>query len=417
VRPMLMALALGGIGELLASFEVINPGIRNAIPHAFFLPFVTDPQIAQIILSDISLAMMTVVSIVFAVLLMTLTLTSTQFSPRIIMAFVRDRVTQQTLGFFLGTFLYCLSALPATRTSPDPFSPAITVLGAMALAAICVAWLLFFISHISEAVNVNYLVHRIARETESIIDTTMPHKDEPIKHEDFYRIDVGPDLVEVPNKCSGYIRFIDAALLLSFAKRHHVKISVIRRVGHFVPESVPLMTVSKMNLTQAHLAELRNAFVLGPTRALENDIEFGILQLVDIGLKAMSPAVNDPSTAITCIDQLSCILIKSATKGNPQTIFYSSTGQPCLGIAWLGFERLVESAFEQIRYYSQTDLAVSLRLLRALGDIASTLDDPGPKKMLYEFGLLLVARCSEKIGDEIHKEMGLRIKNLEKLAG
>ena len=92
---------------------------------------------------------MTVVSIVFAILLMTLTLASMQFSPRIIVSFARDRVTQWTLGIFLGTFCYCMAALPTARSLPHPFAPVFTVFGAMLLALACVAWLLYFIHHIS----------------------------------------------------------------------------------------------------------------------------------------------------------------------------------------------------------------------------------------------------------------------------
>jgi len=414
VLPMFIALLLGGIGEFLSAFEAANPSICKSVPHVFFLPYTNDPQVAQIILSDIATAMMTVVSIVFAVLLMTLTLTSTQFSPRIIMAFVRDRITQQTLGFFLGTFLYCLAALPETRISPDPFSPAVTVLCAMLLALVCVAWLLFFINHISEAVNVNYIVHRIARETELMINNTMPDKDDDVKHEPYHKADMGHKHSEVRSNVSGYVRSINANRLFLFAKQHNSKINVVRRVGHFVPEGVQLLSISGITLTPELNAELCKSFEIGPTRTLDHDIEFGILQIVDIALKAISPAVNDPSTAITCIDQLSTILIRFAAHGNPQCMYYSTPGNLCLSIPWLGFDRLVESAFEQIRLYSQTDIAVSLRLLRALSDIASTLPSKESKKILVELGRLLVAGCTEKLGDEVLTEMKSRIIALEK---
>ena len=118
---------------------------------------------------------MTVVSIVFAILLMTLTLASMQFSPRILISFVRDRGTQWTLGIFLGTFSYCVAALPAARSMPHPFAPVLTVSGAMLLALVCVGWLLFFIHHISQPISVNHIVDRIARETEEVIDELMPH--------------------------------------------------------------------------------------------------------------------------------------------------------------------------------------------------------------------------------------------------
>jgi hypothetical protein len=144
------------------------------VPATLF-PSHEDAQVAQVILSVIAQSIMTVVSIVFAILLMTLTLASMQFSPRILISFVRDRGTQWTLGIFLGTFSYCVAALPAARSMPHPFAPVVTVLGAMLLALVCVGWLLFFIHHISRSISVNHIVDRIARETELVIDELMPH--------------------------------------------------------------------------------------------------------------------------------------------------------------------------------------------------------------------------------------------------
>src|SRR5580698_2324352 len=169
VRPLVMALALGLLGGLLSSLEQAFPALSAWVPASLF-PSRADPQVAQVVLSTIAESIMTVVSIVFAILLMTLTLASMQFSPRILLSFVKDRVTQWTLGIFLGTFAYCMAALPAARSLPHPFAPVATVTGAMLLALICVAWLIFFIHHISQAISVNHIVDRIARETERVID-------------------------------------------------------------------------------------------------------------------------------------------------------------------------------------------------------------------------------------------------------
>ncbi len=179
VRPLTITLVLGCAGALLSWLEETFPAISGWVPRAIF-PSHADPQVAQIILGDIASSIMTVVSIVFAILLMTLTLASMQFSPRIIVSFARDRVTQWTLGIFLGTFSYCMAALPAARSLPQPFAPVATVLGAMFLALACVAWLLFFIHHISQAISVSHIVERIASETEAVIDDMMP---EPRKAE------------------------------------------------------------------------------------------------------------------------------------------------------------------------------------------------------------------------------------------
>src|SRR6202142_3467750 len=142
VRPLTIALALGCAGAFLSWLEEEYPAVSAWVPSTLF-PSHADPQVAQVILGGIATSIMTVVSIVFAILLMTLTLASMQFSPRIIVSFSRDRVTQWTLGIFLGTFLYCMAALPAARSLPYPFAPVDAVVGAMALALVCVGLLLF----------------------------------------------------------------------------------------------------------------------------------------------------------------------------------------------------------------------------------------------------------------------------------
>ncbi len=174
VRPLTIALALGCAGGLLSFVEESYPAFARWEPRVLFLSRVADPQVSQVILAGIAGSIMTVVSIVFAILLMTLTLASMQFSPRIIVSFARDRVTQWTLGIFLGTFLYCMAALPAAHSLPQPFAPVATVTVAIFLAIACVGLLLFFIHHISQAISVNHIVARIASETELVIDDVMP---------------------------------------------------------------------------------------------------------------------------------------------------------------------------------------------------------------------------------------------------
>ena len=240
VRPLIIALVLGSLGNLLPHLEHSYPFLNTGLPTGIF-PSRNEPAVAQTILGAIAASVMTVVSIVFAILLMTLTLASMQFSPRIIVSFSQDRVTQQTLGIFLGTFLYCLAALPFAHSLPHPEEPVLTVLGSMLLSILCVAWLLFFIHHISQAISVNHIVDRIAVETEAIIDETMPMvrrtdrlAASPVESE----ILADPRESDFPSAQSGYVRFIDTARLVDFAKAKGIKIRVLRRVGHFVPEGV-----------------------------------------------------------------------------------------------------------------------------------------------------------------------------------
>ena len=413
IRPLTIALALGCTGAFLSWLEEEFPVTSAWVPAVLF-PSHADPQVAQVILAGIAASIMTVVSIVFAILLMTLTLASMQFSPRIIVSFSRDRVTQWTLGIFLGTFLYCMAALPAARSLPTPFAPVGTVLGAMVLALICVGLLLFFIHHISQAISVNHIVNRIAAETESMIDEIMPWPHLPDHLKDAEPLRPNPSEIAVLSHDSGYIRFVDTQRLVAIAKHYHVTIRVLRRVGHFVPEGIPLLMVSKGNrLSPDGSAELLAAFDFGPTRTLQQDVEFGVLQIVDVALKAISPAVNDPTTAINCIDQLSRILIRFASREPPEDLLYDPPGIVRASIAWIRFERLLEAAFEQIRMYSKTDVAVSLRLLRAFGDIAASTPDPEFRRILAERGMRTVAGCAEKLGAEELRELRARQAALE----
>jgi uncharacterized membrane protein len=412
IRPLIIALILGFIGNLLPHLEESYPAIASWIPVTMF-PSRGEPLVAQSILSAIAASVMTVVSIVFAILLMTLTLASMQFSPRIIVSFSQDRITQQTLGIFLGTFLYCLAALPYAHSLPVPSEPVLTVLGSMLLSVLCVAWLLFFIHHISQAISVNHIVDRIAQETEAVIDVTMPAPfrertmaQSPIPED----IETDPRSIHLLSDDSGYVRYIDIPRLVAFTKSTGIKIRILRRVGHFVPKGVSLMIVSPgENLRAADRETLMSFFELGPTRTLQQDIEYGILQIVDIALKAISPAVNDPSTAISCIDQLSRILIRFASREPVNTIVYDPPGVIRVSVPWLGFHRLLESAFEQIRLYSKSDIAVNLRMLRALNDVASTITDRSRLDMLVETGKRIVTGSTDQFEPEEMKEMHIRL--------
>jgi uncharacterized membrane protein len=226
LRPLGIALALGMLGATASWLEEVDPIFQRWVPSILF-PSRADPVVAQAILSDIATSIMTVVSIVFAILLMTLTLASTQFSPRILISFSRDRATQRTLGIFLGTFCYCIAALPAARTTPVPFAPVMTVMGAMVLAVACVGCLLYFIHHISHAISVNFIVDRIAAETEVVIGEVMPapRRAKPIEQAGLFS-SIAWDSV-INSDVSGYIRVIDVDRLFELARTYRVKAQVL----------------------------------------------------------------------------------------------------------------------------------------------------------------------------------------------
>ena len=293
---------------------------------------------AQVILGNIATSIMTVVSIVFAILLMTLTLASMQFSPRIIVSFARDRVTQWTLGYFSGPSPTAWPRCPTARSLPRPFAPVATVLGAMLLALACVGWLLFFIHHISQAISVSHIVDRIASETEAMVDEMMPWPHIVEGSNRGRHVDLSAWDTPVLSDASGYIRFIDIGRLC-------LSVPILARESPrhpqgrpFRPRRTPLFHgLQGRPAVARHVRGTAQRIDLGPARTLQQDIEFGVLQIVDIALKAISPAVNDPSTGVTCVDQLSRILIRFASRKPHPCSILRSAGVLRVSITWIDF--------------------------------------------------------------------------------
>jgi uncharacterized membrane protein len=275
----------------------------------------------------------------------------------------------------------------------------------MVLALVCVGWLIYFINHISQSISVNHIVDRIARETELVIDELMPYPRGSFLAEGRSDALSARDGAAVLSRQSGYIRYINVNHLVELARAYRVSLHLQRRVGQFVPTGVPLVRVSKPErVSPDRELHLIAAFDIGPTRTLQQDVEFGIIQIVDIALRAMSPAVNDPSTAITCVDQLSRIMIRWISRAPPPSHYYAPPHVLRLFVPWISFDGLLDTAFEQIRHYAAADVAVSLRLMRALSDIASTTQHADVRSRLLEHARRVSAGCAGHLPkDEVAK--------------
>lgn len=366
--PLLIMLVLSTLALLLPILEQINPFSIWA-HHTSWLP-PKDPGMAQLLLGAIAGFCITVVSVVYTVLLFALTFASIQFSPRVLNAFVKDRVSQSTLSVFIGTFAYCLILLPSVHGPPHPVVPTLSITLALFLAAACLFYLIYFIHHIAVAIQVNFIVDHVARETELALRNRFgpqlkhsPQPDTPLKEPT-----AGKNIV---SHVSGYVQYIDENRLLYLATRANANIFIHRWTGQFIPAGAACFTITPAAAATKPLQKAALAcFHIGPVRSLEDDVEFGVLQIVDIALKAMSPATNDPSTAISCIDQLSSILVLAANLEPPKTVVTDENGVPRIFRRQTSFTRLLEVAYNQIIRRSGGDMAVSLRLLRALHDIS-----------------------------------------------
>lgn len=373
MRPALILLFLAALAVALP-FAEQRIDVLRALSRRLTWAVADEPAAVQVVLGTIAGSVMTVVSIIYSVLIVALSLASTQFSPRILAGFMRDRTSQRILGLFIGTFTYCLLVLRSTHTVPEPFVPTTSVFVALLLALTCLGSLLFFVHHMAMAIQANHIVDRIAGETEVVIDAALPSQTAP--GQDAPPCPVAKVGHVVRAKKSGYVQILALDELANIARAHGVTLHLVRSMGQFVPEAGQL-AIADGPLSEDACLACREAFDLGPVRTMQDDFEFGIRQIVDIALKAISPAVNDPSTAVTCIDHLSRLLGRIARRGDSETVRRDeTTGKALVVLPALGFARTLDLAMNQIRQYGKTDVAVMLRLIRALTDVSDMTDRP-----------------------------------------
>jgi uncharacterized membrane protein len=257
-------------------------------------------------------------------------------------------------------------------------------------------------------------VDRIARETELVIDEFMPYPRGPFQMPDHHEASLAEHGAAILNRQSGYIRYVDINRLVALAKSYQIGVHLERRVGQFVPAGVPLMRVSKPERVPADREQhLIAALDIGPARTMQQDVEFGIIQIVDIALRAMSPAVNDPSTAISCVDQLSRIMILWISRVPPPSHYFAPPHVLRLFVSWISFDGLLDTAFEQIRHYAAADVAVSLRLIRAFDDIASTTENADLRTVLLGRARRVPAGCAGLLPQDELERLRRRLASLE----
>ena len=412
LRPGLMTLAGAVMAFALTELEATSKGLSGEV--RWFFP--GDVGSAQVVLGTIAGSTMTVVTVIYSILLVALSLASMQFSPRILGGFMKDAANQYIFGLFIGTFTYCLLVLRTIHGDPNAFVPSLSVTVAILLALCCLGALIFFIHNITHRIQANHIVDRIAEETLAVIDERFP---EPYTADpEDARVPTAKEGQEVPSFNAGYIQLIDEERLFSLAREHQLLIQIRATIGDFVIEGSPLVLVSPGSSLTSELREsLEGAFDVGESRTLQQDIEYGVRQIVDIALKAISPAVNDPSTAATCIDQLSRILGHLAKRKISARVRYNEKSEPCLLLKRPTFQSCIDLSFNQIRQYGKTDLAVSLRMLLALTRLAYVTQDAEHRRRIWHHGQLICAALADAFQDEDLLEFEKRRESLQRLCG
>ncbi|WP_051180249.1 DUF2254 domain-containing protein [Nocardia concava] len=363
---------------------------------------------ARQVLTAIAAAIMTVVGVVFSITIVALTLASTQFGPRMMRTFIRDRGTQLTLGTFVATFVYAIASLVVI--SPD-FVPHIATTMSIASLVLDLAVLIYFINHIAAAIQLPNVIAGIAGEVAQAIETQRgdaraePHSG-PSPEELLERMAAEGGEVRIAG--SGYLRYIRYEQLVRIASKADAVIHLPYRPGHFLTEGQVVATVWPASAAERVGKSFSRGHVAGPTRSLTQDISFGIDQLVEIALRALAAATNDTFTVLTCIDWLGDCLSRIAVAWEPSPVYRSKDGYVRVIAAHANYERLVQRSFEKIRQDSGGSPAIMIRQLDALAQIATRVSDPARRRVLLEQAEMIERSAVESIREDADLQDVLR---------
>jgi uncharacterized membrane protein len=363
---------------------------------------------ARQILTALAAAVITVIGVVFSIILVTLTLASTQFGPRMLRNFIRDRVTQVTLGTFVATFVYAILALASISPGPHgDFVPhiGITILLVFTLADLGV--LVYFIHHISLSIQLPHVIADIARDLSRAIDAESSDDRAPIGPVGGIG-EAGPSVAEtlrrieesggtVPAAGSGYLQFVRHRDLVEMATRTGAVMQLLHRPGNFVVAGQPLARVWPAAAAPAVADELARSHVTGAVRTITQDIAFAVDQLVEIAIRALSPAVNDTFTALTCIDWLTDSLCQVQMRWDPVRVHRDNFGYLRVVTSHISHRRLVERAYEKIRQAGRGMPAVMIRQLDGLTRIAIITDDAGRRAVLLGQAEMIMRSAEESV--------------------
>lgn len=339
------------------------------------------PEGARAVLSTIAGSMITVAGTVFSITIVALTLASGQFGPRLLRNFIRDRGNQFVLGVFTATFIYCLLILRTVRGSDEhPFVPGISVTVALVLALLGLGVLIYFIHHVAVSIQASHVIAVVNQELLETIDRLWPAElGEGLKASTTQTRQIAAAEQEpsmpVAAAASGYIDAVNDEALLRLATERNVVLALARRPGNFIVKGSPLAQVSPAQDVDEELAKKINAvFTLSAYRTPFQDVEFAVDQLVEIAVRALSPGINDPFTAMTCLDRLGEALCRLARRAVPSPYRYDNEQRLRVIVHTVEFGSVVDAAFNQIRQYGRSSAAVMIRMLETLAVIANHSD-------------------------------------------
>jgi uncharacterized membrane protein len=354
----------------------------NLPPATTALLFGGGPEAARSVLEAISGSLITVTSLTFSLTVVTLQLASSQFSPRLLRTFTRDRFVHVTLALFLSTFVFALTVLRSVRTEQDeggPFVPEISVTVSFVLSLASVMGLVLFLAHLTREIRVETMMRNVHGETTVTIERIFPAAAPSQSQEP----GPGPGSIPITSARSGFLTSVDEEALLQAAQEAGTVVRIEREPGSSLIEGVPFARAWKLESggapgagepsaeEAAALGKLVNeAVATGFERTNVQDVAFGFRQLVDVAARALSPGINDPTTAVHVLGHLSSLLCCLVDRSPGPRMMTDGGGRVRVVLMLPGVEELLDLAVIQPRLYGAKDPMVATRLLELLREVA-----------------------------------------------
>jgi len=384
--PGQMALLAGGGALAAIAFD------RRAPPDWMAAaPWLTQLSAAgaRSVLSTIAGSMMTVISVVFSITVVALTLTSSQFGPRLLRTFLRDRASQVALGTFVATFFYSLLVLCAVET-PGHVPYAATA-GAVLLAIASLFVLIFFVHHAASSIQASSVIASVVREIDAHLPILFPETlgeereapPGPRDQERLARLD--RDGLDIPVLGEGYVRILDAEALLALARDHQLLVRVYARPGRFVTAGSVIARVAPADRASEEIQDrVRECCIVGDHRTPVQDLGFLIDQLAEMAVRALSPGVSDPKTAVDCVQRLGGVIAQLARRSMPSGLRFDPEGVLRVVAEPTRFEAITASCLDPIRRQGAHDPQVATALLEAVEAGARPRVDEQRRRVLEE---------------------------------
>lgn len=401
------------ISILLAVLAILID--TKSIPILEYIPelLLTSVDLAKEILSTLAGSLLTITTFTFSTIMVVLTMYSSNFSPRVVNNFLTDKITMKVLGIFVGGFFYCILALFFMRKSYSEYL-VVSATIAVIYAALCIIYFVIFVYNVSSSIQATKLIGRLYEESYEVIERTLKHRENHISLDE-YEIGVFKYKLKIISLKSGYLELIEFKEILNILKDMEAKFILKVDIGDFLSKDQEIATLyydeelendelKEEKLDEKLVEELLKQFTIEEERIAYNDYRFSLQKIIDITLRAISPGINDPNTAIHCINILGVLLSKLGQIDGRYTVIKDENSKSQAIYEDFNFKEDLYLTFYQIIHYGKEDISVILAIFNAL-KIINRSSTEGKEPILKEFGDYIYHNIIDNFSHKIDIEM------------